>query len=281
MSSSERRSIDRHYGGLDLSTRILDRLRQAGKDPNALSRDDLVGFDEFHSGGRASTLELGRLAALRPGTSVLDMGSGIGGPARTLAAEFGCRVVGLDLTGQFCRAAHMLTSLVRLSDRVVFQQGDALRMPYRDRAFDVVWSQNAIMNVENKAALFREVARVLRPGGLFALQAAFAGPGGEVHYPTFWASDERLNFLAPPAEARALLSAAGLREVAWEDRTGEMIEAARKRRGAPLPSEPSALGRDVLVATDVEAKIENSLRNYEEGRSVSVRTLWRRPEAPT
>jgi ubiquinone/menaquinone biosynthesis C-methylase UbiE len=154
--SKYHRTINRHYGNIDLRARILDRLRWAGKNPRALTRDDLASFDEFHSGGLTSTRELARLACLKPGMQILDAGCGIGGPARTLAAEFDGFVVALDLTEEFCQAAAMLTALVGLSDRVVFQQADALALPFRDRQFDVVWSQNTIMNVPDKAKLFRE-----------------------------------------------------------------------------------------------------------------------------
>ena len=107
---------------------------------------------------------------------MLDIGSGIGGPARTLAAEFGCRVTGLDVTEAFCRAATMLTGWLRLQDRVTFRHGNALDMPFGDAAFDVAWSQNSMMNIEDKATLFREVHRVLRPGGLFVFDVVLAGP---------------------------------------------------------------------------------------------------------
>ncbi len=271
------RAVDTHYGGLGLSTRILDRLRDAGKDLRHLSRDDLSGFDEFHTGGRPSTRELAWLAEIRAGMRILDVGSGIGGPARTLAAEFGCRVVGIDLTGEFCRAAHMLTALVHLSSQVAFQQGDALRLPYRDRAFDVVWSQNAIMNIGDKESLFREIWRVLRPNGIFALQAAFAGARGEIRYPTFWAPNATLNFLSTLDESRRMLTAAGLHEEVWENTTRETLERARKRRTtSQSPEDSGTLGRDVIVIADVVEKIENSVRNMEEHRVVTARSLWRR-----
>jgi sarcosine/dimethylglycine N-methyltransferase len=278
MSDSEhRRSIDDHYGRVELTERILDRLRAAGKDLGSLSRDDLAGFDEFHTGGRPATQELARLAALEPGMRVLDAGSGIGGPARTLATERECHVLGLDLTGEFCRAAQRLTSLVRLSDRVSFQRGDACRMPYRSRQFDVVWSQNAMMNIEDKASLFHEVRRVLRPGGGFAFQAVFAGARGETRFPTFWAPNAALNFLVTPGEARNLLKAAGLVEEVWEDTSDDTLEQARKRRVAPPTASATELGRDVLVVADLAQKMESSVRNLEEGRVLTARSVWRRP----
>jgi SAM-dependent methyltransferase len=276
------RTINRHYGAVQLSARILERLRAAGKDPATITRDDLATFDEFHTGGRESTRGLARLAGLRPGMRVLDVGSGIGGPARTLAAEFGAEVVGLDLTEEFCRAATTLTELVGLADRVKFRHGDALTMPFEDGRFDIVWSQNSIMNIPDQSRLFAEVHRVLVPGGTLALEAVFAGPVEAVIFPTFWAPAPELNFLMTPAAARALLGTAGFREVRWEDTTADTLDHARRRRPPPpVPEAAPALGRDTIVLEDVARKIENAVRNLEGERIVTVRAVLRRSDPST
>jgi sarcosine/dimethylglycine N-methyltransferase len=267
--------IDHHYGTTDLTARILKRLRGAGKDPATLTRDDLAGFDEFHTGGRDSTRALARLAGIRPGMRLLDVGSGIGGPARTLAAEFGAVVTGLDITEAFCRTAQELTTLVGLSDRVTFQHGDALAPPFPGASFDAVWSQNTIMNIPDHPRLFHQLYRILVPDGLYALETVLAGPGGDVVFPTFWASTAEMNFLMPPEAARALLRASGFVEQLWEDTTADTLERAGRRhrdRGGTTPT----LGRDVIVLEDVERKIENAVRNLTEGRIVTVRAVWRR-----
>ncbi|MGE5243670.1 MAG: SAM-dependent methyltransferase [Betaproteobacteria bacterium] len=269
------RLVDRHYGGVDLRARILDRLREGGRDLRALTRDDLAEFDELHTGGRPSTRALATLAGLRPGARVLDVGSGVGGPARTIAAEFGCAVVGIDLTDEFCRAAVMLTGLVGLSDRVVFVRGTAIALPFRTGAFDAAWSQNAIMNVDDKAAVFREVRRVLAPGGVFALEVALAGPVAAPHYPTFWASSPAFSFLVTPAELRAHLAAAGWREAVWDDTTAEVLARSRARRDAAAGGDAPPLGRSVVIVEDLEAKIENGFRNLDEGRVVTARLVLR------
>lgn len=270
--SDYQHSIERHYGSGHLSGRILTALRRAGKDPETVTRDDLAVFDEFHTGGRESTRALARVAEIRPGMKVLDVGAGVGGPARTLAAEFGATVVGLDLTEEFCRVAAMLTDLVHLSDRVSFRHGDALAMPFDDAQFDVVWSQNTLMNIEDKGRLFGEMHRVLVPGGTFAFESVLAGPVSGLHYPTFWAPSADLNFLATPDEMRALLRAAGFTEQVWEDTTETAAARARARRAQPPGS---GLGREVIVAGDVARKMENSVRNGEEGRVIHVRAVLR------
>ena len=270
-------SLNRLYAPTDICARIVERLCQAGKDLETLTRDDLAPFDEFHGGGRASTRSLARLAGVRPGARVLDVGSGIGGPARTLAAEFGCVVTGIDLTAEYCRAAQMLTEKVGLSSAVRFECANALDMPFPTGAFDVVWSQNTLMNIEDKARLCREVHRVLRPGGMFAFEVILAGAVAGIHFPVFWAESPALNFLVTPAEMKTLLAEAGLHERHWEDATEATITNQRRRiesierDGLPL------LGLDVIVQTDFRAKLDNVLRNNEEARTVNILAVYTRP----
>ena len=261
-------SVNRQYGASDICARILEHLRAAGKDVAQPTRDDLAPFDEFHQGGRDSTRTLARYAELRPGARVLDVGSGIGGPARTLAAEFGCRVTGIDLTAEFCRASGMLNELVGLAGRIDIRCGNALDMPFESSSFDVVWSQNTLMNIGDKAALFHEIGRVLRPGGRFAFEAVLAGPApGSIHFPVFWADTPAISFLPTPEAMDELLTAAGLRRQGWEDTTSMAMASGLRRREALLAQGPATLGLGVIVPVDFAAKLDNGLRNLVEGRT--------------
>jgi SAM-dependent methyltransferase len=267
-------AMNQQYGATDISARILTHLRQAGVGVEALTREDLAAFDEFHGGGRESTRALARLAMLEPRMRVLDLGCGIGGPARTLAAEFGCRLTGIELTYEFYRAAEMLTAKIGLSHLVKFQHGDAVVMPFDDAAFDVVWSQNSLMNIADKASLLRQIHRVLRAGGRFAFQTTLAGEVPGLHFPVFWADTAALNFLVTPEELRRLLCRTGFHEVAWEDMTARTIAVAQQRRKGVAHEGPPALGIGVIVPAQVPEKAANALRNYEEGRTVAVQAVY-------
>ena len=267
-------AVNEHYGPTDISARIIERLKDAGKDIGNLSRDDLSPFDEFHTGGRESTRELARFAALRPGLKLLDVGSGIGGPARTLAAEFACEVTGVDLTEEYCRAAEMLTDKLGLGSKVQFRCANALDMPFADGSFDVVWSQNTLMNIEDKSRLFQQVRRILRPGGIFAFETVLAGTTPDIHLPVFWADSPALSFLPKPSELKGQLSSAGLRETAWEDTTARSIANQRKRKGAIQRDGPPVLGLGVIVPKDVLAKMDNVLRNSEESRTMTAQAVY-------
>src|SRR4051794_35451478 len=128
--------VTRHYGSDDLTGRILVALTEAGLDVDKLSAETLFPFDQMHGRQLTATKEhVGRLA-LDPAQHVLDVGSGIGGPARYMAFTTGCRVTGIDLTEAFVAAARELTARCGLSERVDFHVGNALAMPFDDAAFD-------------------------------------------------------------------------------------------------------------------------------------------------
>ena len=268
-------SISQYYGQPDLGATILAALERAGKDIERLTRDDLAPFEEFHIRGRAATRELAAAAGLREGMAVLDVGSGIGGPARTLAAEFGCQVTGLDLTEEYCRAAEMLTARVGLGDKVTVRHGNALEMPFDDQTFDQVWMQHTWMNIENKERLFGEIRRLLRPGGRLALYEIFAGSVAPPHFPVPWADDPAISFLLPPEEARRLLGRAGFHELEWNDLTQPSMELFRQLRAAAGQGGPPPLGLHLII-DDFAEKAANVLRNLEEDRIVVAQAVYER-----
>src|SRR5215831_14515857 len=145
MTGSDARATNQYWGRADLERAILDALAAAGKRTDALTPDDLAPADQFHGGGKKATDRLARLARLTSGMRVLDVGGGLGGPARTLAAEHGCHVTIVDLTESYVRTGEALTKRLGLADRVIHRMGDALSLDLPDAAFDVVWTQNSGM----------------------------------------------------------------------------------------------------------------------------------------
>jgi SAM-dependent methyltransferase len=254
--------VETHYTRQDLGDVILAALKQAGKDIDHLTPDDLAPVDEFHGGQRQATMRLADLAGLRGGERVLDIGSGIGGPSRFLASRYGCRVTGIDLTAEFCRVAELLTRLTGLTGKVDYRQGNALDLPFEDMSFDVVWSQNASMNIADRDRLYSQMHRVLKPGGRVALQEVVAGPGGEPHYPVPWAREPSISFLLTAEGTRAKLEAAGFRVVTWQDTTQTSSQSWTRATEGP----PPLLGIHLLVGPDWVAIARNSARNYQEDR---------------
>ena len=118
---------------------------------------------------------LAEAAAITSTDEVLDVGCGIGGPARFLATKFGCKVTGIDLTPEFIDVARDLNARVGLGDTIDLRVADALDLPFPDASFDVVWTQHVSMNIADKPGLYAELGRVLRPGGRLAFFDVVAG----------------------------------------------------------------------------------------------------------
>jgi SAM-dependent methyltransferase len=262
-------AISSHYGKQGLLQSILAGLRAAGKDPDRLTAEDLAPCDHFHLRGRDATLELLRLSGLRAGERVLDVGGGIGGPARTLA-EAGCSVTVLDLTEEFCRTGAALTERVGLADRVTFRHASALAIPFEDGAFDAAWTQHSSMNVEDKERLYAEIGRVVRHGGLLAMHEIMAGPASPPHFPVPWASVPEISFLRAPDVVRRLIVARGFRERVWRDSSTAALAWLRER----LAATPPPLGLHLLLGPAAGEMLHNVARNLEESRIAVIEAVF-------
>lgn len=272
--------IRRHYARSGIADAIAAALQAGGKDLQRLTPADLAPVDQFHIRGRAATLELARAAGLNADMRVLDVGCGIGGTTRGLAAEFGCQVTGIDLTAEYCRVAEELSGWVGLAGRVEFHPADATRLPFADASFDLVWTEHVAMNIADKAALYAELHRVLKPGGSLAIYDVLAGPSGPVIFPVPWARTPEASFLATPEELRQLLHDAGFEIADWNDSTVPgrdwFVAVAGKMRERGLPP----LGIHLLLGPEFMAMAQNQARNLQEGRIVLAQVVARKTLGP-
>jgi MPBQ/MSBQ methyltransferase len=266
--ASQARTANEYWGRAGLAQAILDALAESGKDLDALTIDDLAPLDQFHGGGKPATQRLARLAELTPGTRVLDVGGGLGGPARTLVVEFGCQVTVVDPTESYVRTSETLTAKLGLTDRLTHRVGSALDLPFEDGAFDVVWAQNSGMNIEDKERHYAELYRVLRPGGRLAIQEPMAGPVQPLIFPVMWARDASTSFVRSPAEMRAVIVAAGFRVRRWQEMTTALTAAAA--------SVPSPTIQRLVMGDALEAISEAGRRNSEEQRLVAIEAVFDR-----
>lgn len=258
--------VARHYGRSDVLEAIFDGLRAEGKDLDRLTPDDLAPVDEFHIRGREATVELAELAGSNPGMKVLDVGCGLGGSSRYLAAEHSCDVTGIDLTPEYCHAATALSKCVGLEALTHFRCGSALEMPFEDGLFDLAWTQHVQMNIADKRGLYAEIFRVLRPGGKFVFHDVTAGAGGAPHYPTHWAEIASMSHLITPGDLRELLVDTGFEVEEWRDKSkisrDWFLAAMQKRAAGPKPN----LGLHLLIGETGPAKFQNVGRNLAEQR---------------
>ena len=273
--------ISRHYTSGELLARLEARLRDDGVDPARPTFEALAPYDHFHGRGVEATEDMANRLRVAATDHVLDVGSGLGGPARYFARRFGCRVSGIDLTAEFCEVARHLTSLLGLAERVSFEEGDALAMPFGGAAFDGAYSMNVSMNIADKRTLYREIRRVLKPGGWLCLSEVVQGPGGEPEYPEPWARTAATSFLATRDETRANLEAAGFAIESERDTTeAALAYSARARALVEAGGKAPHRAVSLILGALAEEAVANTGRALRERRTVPIELLCRKSAAP-
>ena len=263
--------LEAHYSVRDIEARILKAIRAAGLNPGQrLTVEELGPLDHFHTGGLHASRELQKMAQIRAGDRVLDIGAGLAGPARMLAAH-GCRVDCIDMADDFCVGAKLLNRLTGLEDRIAVHKGSALDLPFPDDTFDVVWMQNVGMNIADKRKLYSEIYRVLKPGGRFAFQEMAAGKVAASYFPLPWASDPADNFLVTGDEMQSLLGESGFVAEVFEDTSDAHLNVGTANA---TPAAPGQLGLAVYV-DNLAQKGGNARRSLEEGQVRLVRGVFR------
>jgi SAM-dependent methyltransferase len=253
-----------HYSANDIERRILAAVRSAGLDADQrLSPAELGALDHFHTGGFRASLVLRELAQIRAEDRVLDIGAGLAGPARMLAASPGCRVDCIELSPDYCVAAALLNRLTGLEDRIGVHTGSALDMPFADASFDAAWMQNVGMNIADKRRLYGEIHRVLKPDGRFAFQEMVAGEGVASHFPLPWAADPADNLLVSSEAMHELLADSGFVADYFEDVSDVPLPLAAI--GTPESVPQAALSLSVYV-DNLAQKAENATRSVREGQ---------------
>lgn len=232
------KTVQDHYAHGTLLESIFDFLQARGVDPQHPSCEDLFACDQMHGRGIVATREHFEHAGITAGMHVLDVGCAIGGSSRYIATACDCRVTGIDLTEEYVDVARELTSRCDLGDKIEFFQANALDIPFEDATFDHVWCHNVTMNIENKAGLVAEIARVLKPGGRFSCAEITQGAGGEPFYPLPWASDPSSSFLVTQDEMRTILEKEGLHVIEQVDLTEPNLAYRREVRERAKRGEP-------------------------------------------
>ncbi len=275
MTTDIEQEVARHYSRRGLEAAILDALRASGRNVERLSAAELSGVDEFHLGWRAATAEIAAALGLGPDLRLLDIGSGIGGPARYFAEAHGCHVTGIDLTEEFVRVADALTRRCGLADRAVFRQASALALPFDAGGFDAATLIHVGMNIRDKAGLFAEARRVLKPGGRFAVYDVMRAQDGELPYPMPWAATPATSFVEPPDAYRRLLRDAGFEIERERDRREFCLELARQMREKQASEGAPPLGLSALMGPAGKERIANVMSALERGLIAPVEILLR------
>ena len=272
--------VIRHYGLEDLRERLAAALRAAGLDGKTpLSPEDLAPLDQFHTRGLAATIDLAKSVGIKRDTEVLDIGSGLGGPSRYLAATYACHVQGVDLSQAYVSAATYLAERAGLSDRVTYQRADAMQLPFGPEHFDVAWTQHVAMNIADRATFYAEAFRVLRRGGRLAIYDVVLGEGGPPLFPVPWSRTPATSFLLTAAAMQRALEAQGFQRIAWADRTDASVRWFDAQQKARVQEPPPPLGLHVVMGPEFRAMAANLNRNVRERRVAIVEAVFERPAA--
>lgn len=276
MMMSNTDALRDHYDQAGLEASLLQALAAAGKDVDHLQPGDLQGADEFHNGGAAATAAVAEQLGLTPEMHLLDVGSGLGGPARHIASRYGCRVTGIDLTPGYVAAANSLTRRMGMQARVTFQVALADRLEFADASFDGVLLMHVGMNVADKLGMFAAMRRVLKPGGFVAVYDVMRTGQGDLAFPLPWSSVAETSFVATPAAYRAALEGAGLHVVAERDRREATLAGIAAMRARAAAGGPPPLGMQHVMGPTVATKVGNMGRLIAEGVIAPTEMIARR-----
>lgn len=274
---TDAQSISDHWGTGDVYARILDAMTLAGIDPATVTIEQLAPVDHFHARGFPATKELADALPVRAGDRLLDIGCGIGGPARYFASRFNCTVDGIDITAPFVDAANKLSALVGMDDRVSCVHGDGQQLPFDDETFDGALSQHVTMNIQDRRAYFSEAFRVLKPGAFFALTEHGLGEVGQPHHPVPWSEDGSGAYLMRPRDSVKVLESVGFTGIVATDTSQKYLQGYNSAIELAERGEAPVFGTHILLGKQAPQIVRNAARNIEERRTEPVQILCFKP----
>jgi len=257
-------NIENHYLKEKLFEDIINRLNEQGINLEKVKRSDIAGTDEIHVRGAVVSKELANSVNLK-GASILDVGCGLGGPCRMLAADYNCETTGIDLSNEYIRTAKALSKLLNLDRKTTFVQGDATNLPFEDNTFDVIWTQHVQMNIPNKETFYSEISRVLKVGGYFLYYDILRKEDGEINYPMPWAGTSDLSFLFKEEDMGKLLNQYGLTKEQSTDQTPAGIDFFNTLVAKLKEFGPPKMGLNVLMGETTKPKLMNLLNHLKSG----------------
>jgi len=274
---SDAHAIANHWARDDIYGLIIAKLNEMSLPLETLTLENLAPIDHFHARGFPATVELADRLDIAPDQHIVDIGCGLGGPARYMAKRFQCRVSGIDITQPFVDTANKLTALLNMQEQVMIKIGDGHRLPYPDAFFDGAYTQHVTMNVADRPAFFAEAYRVLKPGAFFAVTEHGLGPQGDPYFPMPWSADGNGSFLVTPARTQAMLEQTGFEDIDLEYTGDKYLAGYRMALEKAEKGEMPPLGIHLLMGDTALEKTRNSARNIAEGRTQPISLVCRKP----
>lgn len=256
-----------HYCNPELLNRINSGLMKMGKSTDAITIDDVMGVDEFHVKGAKATHELMKLLQPKAGSRLIDLGSGLGGPARRFAKTTGCHVTGVDLSDDYCLVAQQLSLWLGLDDKTDFIKGNVTELVEHENShYDGAYSIHVAMNIEDRTAFYREASRVLKSGARFvSYDLILTSENSEVSYPMPWASKAENSFLKTESEMLNELTLAGFTIESTHDDSPQALEFLRESIAKIQQEGPAPLSLATVLGPVMQQALPNLMRQIATG----------------
>ena len=252
----------------DLHSRIHQAMSVSGLNNKELEIEDLFPIDQYHARGIAATIDLGKRMPIIENQNILDIGCGLGGPARYYAKKFKCNIIGIDITPSFIEIGNEFNKLTSMSSMVELDVGNGEKLDFKNDFFDGAYSQHVTMNISDRVKFFSEAYRVLKKGSFFAFTEHGLGPIGNPIFPLPWADNEGMSFLLPPAKTVTILKEIGFVNINLIETSDKYIEGYEKLIQKQPKSEKPTLGIHVIGGSSMHERSINSMRSIKENRTL-------------
>lgn len=252
--------IQRHYTHGNLFNTIIQKLIELGYDLEQLSHLDLTPIDQLHSAGIESTQLIFQHSNFKQGQNIIDIGCGLGGPARYVANNFNVNVTGIDLTTEFIDVGNKLSKKVNLDELVNLILGDAQSLPeIEDKTYHHAYTMHAGMNIKNKLKCYKEAHRLLKNNGtLMIFDITLAKQNTRLNFPLPWADEQSYSFLETIEKYQTNLNSVGFKIVNEIDLTDFILSYWKDIHQKTLAfTQFPKLSMNLIVKDRIKEKLDN------------------------
>ena len=262
------KSIENFWTRGDIFSRVQHAMSEAGLINKELNIEDLFPIDQYHARGIAATVDLGKRMPISKNQKIIDIGCGLGGPARYYAKEFKCFITGIDITPSFIEIGNEFNKLTSMSDNIKLLVGNGEILDFKNETFDGAYSQHVTMNISDRKKFFSEAFRVLKKDSFFAFTEHGLGPEGNPIFPLPWADSSEMSFLLPPETTISILKDIGFSDIKIIETADKYISGYEKLIGLKSAKKKPVLGIHVIGGESMKQRSTNSMQSIKENRTL-------------
>jgi ubiquinone/menaquinone biosynthesis C-methylase UbiE len=263
-----KKDIEAFWTRGDIHSRIHLAMTKANLIDKKLEIEELFSIDQYHARGIAATFDLAKRMPIKKNQSILDIGCGLGGPARYYAKEFQCIITGIDITPSFIEIGNEFNKITSMSNKVKLKIGDGEILDFKNEIFDGAYSLHVTMNISDRKKFFSEAFRVLKKGSFFAFTEHGLGAEGNPIFPLPWADTEEMSYLMPLEQTILLLKEIGFSNIEIIETGEKYISGYEKLTKSSSEKNKPILGIHVIGGESMQARSVNSMKSIRENRTL-------------